>query len=106
LQGFIFDFKKGFFGSAAVLQSSDFQASANKAYGPFKPALSQDWYSIDLTQAYANINRLNKHGGVTQIRLRFKLDDNNNKIANYLKLYSGNGPVASRPRLIIEYYVP
>jgi hypothetical protein len=43
---------------------------------------------------------------VTQIRLSFKLDDNNNTIANYLKLYSGNAPAASRPQLIIEYYVP
>jgi hypothetical protein len=42
---------------------------------------------------------------VTQIRLRFKLDDNNNAVANFLKLYSGNAPAASRPQLIIEYNV-
>ena len=41
-----------------------------------------------------------------RIRLRFKLDDNNNTVANYLSLYSGNAPAASRPQLIIEYYLP
>ncbi|MBI3153480.1 MAG: hypothetical protein HYZ21_15210, partial [Chloroflexi bacterium] len=46
------------------------------------------------------------NGGLTQIRLRFKLDDNNNAIANYLSLFSGNAPLASRPQLIIEYHLP
>jgi hypothetical protein len=40
------------------------------------------------------------------MRLRFKLDDNNNTIANYLSLYSGNASATSRPLLIVEYYVP
>lgn len=44
--------------------------------------------------------------GLAQIRLRFKLYYNNNAIANYLSLYSGNAPTASKPQLIIEYYVP
>jgi hypothetical protein len=105
-QGFLVDIKKGFFGSAAGLQASDFQGKANQSYGPFKPALSAGWYSIDLTPAKAYINKLNTNGGVTQVRLRFKLDDNNNAKANYLSLYSGNATTASRPQLIIEYYVP
>jgi hypothetical protein len=88
------------------LQPNDFQAGANKSYGPFKPPLSKGWYSLNLTLANSSINRLNSNGGVTQIRLRFKLDDNNNKVANTLKLFSGNAPGASRPQLIIEYYVP
>jgi hypothetical protein len=105
-QGFMVDVKKGFFGSAAGLQVGDFQAAANKSYGPFKPALTNGWYAINLTPAKAYINTLATSGGVTQIRLGFKLDDNNNNIANYLKLYSGNAPAASRPQLIIEYHVP
>jgi hypothetical protein len=104
-QGFLVDIKKGFFGSAAGLQAGDFQANG-QSYGPFKPALSAGWYSIDLTPAKAYINKLNTNGGVTQVRLRFKLDDNNNAKANYLSLYSGNATTASRPQLIIEYYVP
>jgi hypothetical protein len=46
------------------------------------------------------------NGGLTQIRLRFKLDDNNNALANYLSLYSGNALAANRPQLVITYYVP
>ena len=39
--------------------------------------------------------------------LRFKLDDNNNAIANYLSLYSGNATLAAdRPQLVITYIVP
>jgi hypothetical protein len=45
--------------------------------------------------------------GLTQMRLRFKLDDNNNAVANILSLFSGNATAAaSRPELIITYYVP
>jgi hypothetical protein len=93
------DVKKGTFGTAA-LQIGDFQTATGtfgKTYGPFKPALVSGWYSI---------NKLSTLSGLTQIRLRFSLDDNNNAVANYLSLYSGNAPAASRPQLIIQYYVP
>jgi predicted outer membrane repeat protein len=105
-KGFIVDVEKGFFGSAAGLQKSDFQFKADKSYGPFKPTLQNGWYTINLTPAMDYINKEARYGGVTQIRLRFKLDDNNNNIANYLKLYSGNAPAASRPQLVIQYYLP
>ena len=104
-QGFTVDIKKGFFGSAA-LQNGDFQSVANKTYGPFNPPIVGGWYSITLTPAKAYVNKLATSGGLTQIRLRFKLDDNNNTVANYLSLFSGNAAAASRPQLIIEYYVP
>lgn len=64
------------------------------------------WYSFDLTAAKTYINKLASGSGLTQIRLRFKLDDNNNAIANYLSLYSANAVAASRPQLIVQYYVP
>ncbi len=106
-KGFMADIKKGFFGTAAGLQVGDFQPTvASKTYGPFTPALSSGWYSIDLTSGKAYINKLPTNGGLTQIRLRFKLDDNNNALANYLSLFSGNAPTASRPQLIVDYYVP
>jgi len=105
LRGFIVDVKKGFFGSGAWLQGWDFQVKADKSFGPFKPALENGWYTINLTAAKDFINLDAKDGGLTQIRLRFRLDDNNNNVANYLKLHSGNAPFASRPQLIIEYYV-
>lgn len=105
LQGILVDIKNGLFGTSA-LQVTDFQATASKAYGPFSPTAVSGWYSIDLTSAKAYINKLTTNGGLTQIRLRFKLDDNNNTIANVLNLYSGNAPAASRPQLVIQYYVP
>jgi uncharacterized protein YkwD len=103
--GFIVDIKQGFFGTA-LLQASDFQAAASKSYGPFNTALVGGWYSINLTGAGSFVNKLATASGLTQIRLRFKLGDNNNTVANYLSLYSGNALAADRPQLVITYYVP
>jgi hypothetical protein len=104
-QGFMTDIRRGSFGTSA-LQLTDWQAAAQKTAGPFNPTLSGVWYSLDLTGAKAYVNKLTTGGGLTQIRLRFQLDDNNDAFANYLSLYSGNAGAASRPQLIIEYYVP
>ncbi|MGC1376745.1 MAG: peptidoglycan DD-metalloendopeptidase family protein [Anaerolineales bacterium] len=105
-QGFMLDVKKGFFGTAATLQTGDFQAAASATYGPSAPAPVGGWYSFNLIGASAYVNKLATNGGLTQIRLRFKLDDNNNAIANILSLYSGDAPAAARPQLVITYYIP
>ena len=105
-QGFMADVKKGTFGTAA-LQTSDFQAAANATYGPFNGGLSSGWYNINLTGAPGSINKLATGSGLTQIRLRFKLDDNNNAVANILSLNSGNATTAAnRPQLVVSYYAP
>ena len=45
--------------------------------------------------------------GVTQFRLRFAKDDNNDFGADFLKLHSGDATdEANRPQLVIEYYIP
>jgi peptide/nickel transport system substrate-binding protein len=107
LQGIYVDLRKGFFGTSANLQLTDFNTPASKTVGPFKPVLTAGWYTVSLNSAtFASINKLASNGGLTQIRLRFKLDDNNDAIANMLNLVSGNAPAASRPQLLIEYYVP
>jgi len=105
-RGFMVDIKNGFFGTMPMLQITDFQAAASKTYGPFTSDLVNGWYMLDLTSAKAYVNKLATNSGLTQIRLRFKLDDNNDVMANYLSLYSGNAPAASRPQLIVQYYVP
>ena len=105
-KGFMADIKKGYIGTSASLQAADFQTAASKTYGPFKTALSGSWYNIDLTSGHDYINKLSTSSGLTQIRLRFYLDDNNNTTANYLSLYSGNAGASYRPQLVIEYYVP
>lgn len=106
LQGFMTDIKTGFFGTAAALQNGDFQAAASKTLGPSKPALISGGYTINLTNGKTFINKLATNGGLTQIRLRFKLDDNNDALNNYIGLYSGDSGVANRPQLVITYYVP
>ena len=104
-QGFLLDIKNGLFGTTA-LQTTDFEKAANLTLGPFTPTPLSNWYSFDLTGAKAYINKLANASGTTQIRLRFKLDDNNNAVANYLSLFSGNAAAASRPQLLITYYLP
>ena len=62
------------------------------------------WYARAMPAAnWIYINKL----GLTQFRLRFTLDDNNDNIADYLRFYSGNVATASnRPVLIVRYYLP
>lgn len=106
LQGFMVDIKPGIIG-APSLETSDFQATTNGTYGPFKPALANSVYSIDLTSGKDKINKLVTGYGLTQIRLRFKLDDNNDAIANTMSLSSGNADSqANRPQLWITYIIP
>jgi hypothetical protein len=105
LGGFMVDIKNGIFGTVA-LEKTDFQAVASKSYGPFVLAPVSNWYSINLTAGKAYINKTSANSGLTQIRLRFNKDDNNNAVANYLSLYSGNAPAAQRPQLIVNYYIP
>jgi hypothetical protein len=106
LQGFMVDVRKGFFGAASSLAANDFQATLNKTVGPSSPGAVNNWYSLDLTSAKGSVNKLATLSGVTQFRLRFKLDDNNDATANFMSFFSGNALAASKPQLIIEYYVP
>jgi hypothetical protein len=100
--GFMVDIKTGNFGTAG-LQLADFSTKGSKTYGAFKPkADGSGWYTINLTTGKDFINKV----GNTQIRLRFKVDDNNDFVANFLSLHSGNAASASKPQLIVEYYVP
>ena len=113
--GLFVDVKKGPFALLA-LQTTDFQATlgtTGKTYGPFTTALpSTGWYTVNLpvtgtTSVLPYINKLTTLSGVTQFRLRFKLDDNNDAVANFISFYSGNAvTAANRPQLAIQYYVP
>ena len=101
--GFMADIKNDAFG-LTTLQATDFQTAGTVTYGPFSVSLFNNIYSIHLTAGKLKLNPLSS---LTQIRLRFRLDDNNNGMANYLSLYSGNAIVAAdRPQLVITYTVP
>jgi Leucine-rich repeat (LRR) protein len=104
-QGLLVDIFKGTFGTSA-LQTTDFQSAAHRTVGPFTAPAVGGWYAFNLTPLEAYINKLATGSGLTQFRLRFRLDDNNNAIANYISFYSGNAPAAYRPQLIVQYYVP
>jgi hypothetical protein len=97
--------RKPFFGGLAALESGDFQAIAGLETAGVVSAVAADGYhSAKLVNAaLAHINR----AGLTQLRLRFLLEDNDDQNADYLSFYSGNvtNP-ALRPALEIKYYIP
>lgn len=108
-QGLRIDMRKGFFSTAASLQNADFQASASKpGLGAFNPTPSGSVYTISLpSTAYPYVNKLSTNAGLTQLRLRFTLDDNGNNAINTISFYSGNYSMSgSRPQLIITFHVP
>jgi len=104
-QDLVGDIRTGFFAAADALELQDFRAagSLNSAF-VFSSTPVDFWYSGALAPArFAYINR----SGLTQFRLRFKLDDDNDLAADYMKFYSGNASTAAvRPQLIITYYLP
>jgi hypothetical protein len=107
-QGLLIDVRRGFFGTSAALQAADFQAAASKSAGPFNPTLVGTLYTINLgSSVFPYVNKLGTNGGLTQLRLRFNLGDNNDSTANLIRFYSGNYATAGlRPALVITYYVP
>jgi hypothetical protein len=106
-QGLKVDVCKGTFGTSA-LQLTDFNfndaTNCKLLAGTFGSTPTSGWYSVNLTSAgRAKVNLT----GLTQFRLRFYKDDNDDGAADYWRFYSGNSTNASlRPTLIIEYYVP
>jgi predicted outer membrane repeat protein len=102
----IVDIRKGGFSSNVALQNADFQAAASKvgAMTMTNSPSGTGWYAQNLASPnFVYINR----AGVTQFRLRFATDDNNNHVADYLTFYSGNyGTASSRPQLVVAYYLP
>ena len=106
-QGFMWDISNSYFGTSTGLEIVDFQAAASGAYGPTTASLVSDVYNLNLTIGKSFVNKLTTDGGMTQIRLSFQLDDNNNAVANILNLHSGNAALAAdRPQLVIMYSMP
>jgi hypothetical protein len=102
------DIRSGSFGSLGLfpyrgLQTLDFQsASSRDAVGLIQNNSFYGWYWTYLdSSAVQYINLV----GITQFRLRFQLDDNDDRGNDYLIFYSGDaGNIADRPQLVIEYY--
>lgn len=107
-QNIAVDIRTGAFGSLGpfaikALQVSDFQNPASKSSAALilnNPVTTWYWTSLEADA----MNLINKTG-VTQFRLRFQLDDDNDRKADYIKFYSGDySAVSDRPQLKIEYY--
>jgi Tol biopolymer transport system component len=97
----------GFVGPFAfsVLEASDFQAPASRdSVGMIQNNAVGGWYWSLLDEtAHPIINTT----GVTQFRLRFQTDDNDDLGDDYLTFFSGNHTVlAERPHLTVQYYIP
>ncbi len=92
------------FSNNIALQITDFQAAAST--GSTKDIITAetfDWYSANLSGT--NLGFINKYG-LTQLRLAFSKDDNDDLGADYMKFFSGNSIDANMPQLIISYYIP
>ena len=99
------DIRSGAFSNAFALQAADFQAPASRsAVGVFGTTPVAGQYRAALQSAgRASINL----AGHTQFRLRFTIDDNDDRGNDYLSFFCGNSATRSvRPLLIITYYLP
>ncbi len=101
------DVCKPFFGATGILQLGDFNythaVNCKLLAGTFGGTPSANWYSANLLNTtFAKVNKT----GVTQFRLRFAKDDNDDHLDDYLKFYSGSAPVTDRPQLVIRYNMP
>jgi len=104
LGSLLMDIRQPYFGTNANLVVADFQSAPSRnAVGVVGNIPSTGWRTVTLKNtAYPYINLT----GTTQFRLRFQKDDNDDLGNDYLKIFSGDAPAASRPQLIVEYYVP
>ena len=98
------DIRKPFFGSANTLEFADFQAAATKLNaGVFSSTPVSGGSAYQALLPSTSFQYINK-AGLTQIRLRFTLDDNNDLGADNMRFFSGNYTVVSdRPELEVQY---
>ena len=100
----LLEIRNGLFSNDLDVSLSDF-AAAPSSSTPGTFAIQTDgWYAVNLSGV--NLALVNKYG-VTQFRLRFDLDDNDDLNSDYLKFFSGDATYeADYPQLIITYVVP
>ena len=96
----LLEIRNGAFSNSTALNIEDFSAIANigSTRDPFSGAVS-NWHTASLSNI--NLGLVNK-SGVTQFRLLFSKDDNDDMGADYVKLFSGNS-ATDQPQLIVTY---
>jgi hypothetical protein len=101
----VIDIRQPNFGATPAFALDDFDAAAgmNSAGWLGKVPTSGVYTGVFGTAAYLHINK----SGLTQLRLRFQLDDNNDLTANWLAFFSGEtATVLSKPAFEVIYYTP
>jgi hypothetical protein len=94
----------GTFSNNAILQTDDFSAPASPgSVSDTLTELTPSWYATELHDA--NLALVNK-AGITQFRLSFSNDDNDNLDSDAERFFSGNSVSSSRPQLIVTYFIP
>ena len=97
------EIRNGVFGSSAALGFGDFSAPASSGAVPNPlAAVTTSWYAAQLDSV--NLPFINK-SGITQFRLFFSRDDNDDLSADTMKFYSGDATDADKPELTISYYI-
>ncbi len=98
------DVRKSPFSNNPALQLADFNATPTKfKVLTYNQTLINGWYMRSFKAG--DFNKINKLG-LTQFRLRFAKDDNNDFGADFLRIYSGNSGIANQPQLVIEWHLP
>jgi hypothetical protein len=89
---------------STLLQTSDFQAAATAVHAASmsNPTANGTWSEGNLdASGLAAIDKTS----ITQLRVYFNLDDNNNTTADFMGFFPGDDPLAShRPQLVVTYY--
>ena len=99
----LLDIRSSAFNNNLALELADFSAAASpgSVQEKFSP-LTSTWYTVNLNSA--NLGFISKIG-VTQFRIFFSRDDNDDLGADYLKFFTGNSITANQPQLIVTYYM-
>jgi hypothetical protein len=100
------DIKEGFFSNNPGLVKSDFAAAPSMGFaGWFQLYPSSLAYPIYRANLKSDALQFLNSAGITQFRLRFGIDDDNDNTADYIKIFCGDMPVPfNRPVLRVWYY--
>ncbi|HEX2994224.1 MAG TPA: hypothetical protein VHP14_05350, partial [Anaerolineales bacterium] len=101
-QSLFLEIRNGLFSNDLDLNLTDFAAAPSSTTPEKITPLTSSWYAASLSSS--NLAFVNKYG-VTQFRLRFERDDNDDMGADYMKFFTGEGTTGTQPELIIEYIV-
>lgn len=99
----LLEIRNGLYSNDFDLTLGDFAADPSSVIQDTFVGLSYTWYTTKV--GYSNLALVNKYG-VTQFRLRFNLDDNDDLSADSVKFFAGDAQDSFQPQLIITYALP